>query len=141
MGNCQNKTKFNNFKSDLTFMEINKQFISYNVLDNNKIIIGIWNNSNKLNILGYQGIWFVKYEKIYELKYGISLIAYNLVLLYFENNIVLKIFKDEFNNYNYILCKDKIEYTNIIDEKTIINYKKINNNSQELDLIYLLFKK
>jgi hypothetical protein len=118
---------------------IKKEFISYNVLNKNKnIIIGTWNNPNKSNTLGNQGIRIGNNDKIYELTFGISDIGSKIVVLNFENNIKLKIYKD-INNFNLVLTENKNEYRSILDTNIIKNYKKFDSNSPDIDLIYILF--
>lgn len=113
---------------------INK-FIKYNIIDKqNNIIVGIYRNSSeKSNIIINQGIYIGKYNKIYQIKFAIlHNIKNKYIELFFENNIKLVLIK-----YN----KSKIKmflYTseNKIDKFININkYKKINNNSEYIDLI------
>ena len=68
--NNKNNTKDNNntIKDIVTIKNVKKIFKSFNVLDTYKnIIIGIWDNPNKLNTLGNQGIWIGDHDIIYEL--------------------------------------------------------------------------
>ena len=135
---------------------IKKKFISCNVLDN-KIIIGVWNNSNKLDNLGLsephknfcltknfirgrQGIWIGDTNIIYKLTFGLTN-SIDIVILNFENNIKLKIYNDVNNIFYLILTYNNIEYFKKLNYDILDNIKKINNDSPDLDLIYLLVKK
>jgi hypothetical protein len=125
----------------ITIKNVKKKFKSYNILDTNKnIIIGIWDNPDKSNILGNQGIWIGNNDKIYELIFGIN--CNNTVILYFKNSIVLKI-----SNANGLVTlelknnKDNLmEYSTNITRDIIKKLNKINNNSPDLDLIFNVIK-
>ena len=137
--NKENKT--NKVYKIVSIKNVKKVFKSFNVLDTNKnIIIGIWDNPNKSNTLGNQGIWIGDHDRIYELILGIA--CCELVILYFKNNIVLKIIN---NNDSFILeLKNKdniINYSTNISEDIIKKLNKINNNSLDLDLIFNIIKK
>lgn len=128
----------NNYNSqNLNIVKVKKIFKSYNILDTNKnIIIGIWDNPNKSNPLGNQGIWIGDQDKILELIFGIT--CPGLVVLNFESNITLKIIKK--NSEDFLLelkNKDNLNYySNLINKKLLNKLKKINNNSIDLDLIF-----
>lgn len=119
---------------------IKNKFISCNVLDD-KIILGVWNNSNKLNNLDYQGIWIGDNNNIiYKLTFGLTN-SIDIVILNFENNIKLKIYNDANNNVYLILTHNNIRYFKKLNYDILNNIKYINNNSPDLDLIYLLINK
>lgn len=126
--------------SDLNSVIVKKIFKSYNVLDVDKnIIIGVWNNPNKSNKLGNQGIWIGDPDKIYELIFGIF--SHDAVILHFEKNITLIITKTKSENFLLELKeKDIINYSKIIDKSIIQKLKKINDNSLDLDLIFNIIK-
>ena len=143
----KNNVKINNNKEDniqeniVTIKNVKKIFKSFNVLDTNKnIIIGIWDNPNKSNKLGNQGIWIENHDIIYELVFGIT--CNGTVILYFKNNIVLKISK---NNTSFLLeLKNKnniVEYSTDISQDIIKKLNKINNDSLDIDLIFNIIKK
>ena len=118
-------------------LSIKNLFISHNLLDHEKnIIIGIWNNPNKLNVLGNQGILINNHQKIYELIYGI--ISCDMVVLIFENNIKLVIYKDKLGILFLELTENKINYKKQISDDIIKKLIKINNSSPDLDLIFSL---
>lgn len=120
----------------LTIDNIKKNFIFYNILDTNKyIIIGILNNSNKTNTLNDQSIWIENHPKIYKLKFGLK--SQNIVILHFENNIVLKITKNEHSFLLELKNKENtLEYSSNISNEIIKKLNKINYNSLDLDLIF-----
>ena len=137
--NKDNNTNISN--NIVSIKNVKKIFKSFNVLDTNKnIIIGIWDNPNKSNTLGNQGIWIGDHDRIYELILGIN--CCELVILYFENNIVLKI--TNINNSYILELKNKdnvIFYSTKISENIIEKLIKINKNSLDLDLIFNIIKK
>jgi hypothetical protein len=147
MGNCikfynQNQ-KIKNTNNNLSVNQVKKIFIEYNILDSEKnIIIGIWDNPNKFNNLGNQGIWIENHKKIYQLVFGI--ICNNTVILTFEDNLILKITKNILLDYDYLLeISDKklINYSTKINKNILNKLKNINNNSPDLDLIINLINK
>jgi hypothetical protein len=124
-------------KKPLNFSTVKKMFISYNVLNYEKnIIIGIWNNPNKSNTLGNQGIWIGGHDKIYELTFG--MLCANMVVLNFQNSIKLKIYKNKSNNITFELTENKKDYIKQLDDDIKKNLKKINNDSEDIDLIFNL---
>ena len=128
-----------------SFNKLNKldknKFIYQNILDLDKmIIIGIWDNPNKLNILSNQGIMINNDQKIYGLLYGI-ISSIQIIVLIFENNIKLVISKNEFGELFLVLTENKNEYKKQISNDIINNLIKINNKSPDLDLIFLLLNK
>lgn len=135
-------------KKSNSLSEIKKKFINSIILDNDKnIVIGIWNNPNKLNTLGNQGIWIgdnneMYQDKIYELTFGMSSLSYDLVVLYFENGIKLKFYKDINDNKLYlILTHPNYEYKKELAQDIIKNIQKINKDSPDLYLIFSLINK
>jgi hypothetical protein len=125
-------------KKFLTLFKVKKMFTSYNILDYEKnIIIGIWDNPNKLSKLGNQGIWIESDNKIYELKFG--MICFNIVVLNFESNIRLILKKNKIGEIFLELNGNNIEYNKRLEPDIIKNLHKINNNSIDLDLIFGLF--
>ena len=130
--------KENSPKKSLSFSKIKKIFTSYNILDyENNIILGIWDNPSKLSNLGNQGIWIGGHDKIYELVFG--LICLDTIVLNFENNIKLKIYKinssDIFIELTY---ENKNQHIKQLDNTVIKNLQKINNKSDDIDLIFLI---
>lgn len=142
MGNCscsQNVIGIDN---------LTKDFISSNVINKEyKMIIGTYlesNNSNKNNsntmisqgiCVGYNGNY-----TIYKLKLGMIHKYQNvMVLLYFENNTRLLLKKKNNNNIAFLFSTDDIRIHGDIDEEIIKNMKPINNNSEDIDLIFKLF--
>lgn len=140
MGNCikNNKT---NYKDKL---------INYNIIDKKKhIVLGIYEkpiNNNLKNIHNNicQGIWIdgikninnPNQENIHKLTFGIKILESNKVELYFENNIKLRIFKEN-NLLQYQLkIQNKDIITGFITNNCLKNFKKINNNSEYIDLIF-----
>ena len=116
-----------------------KKFKSYNILDKN-IVIGIWDNPNKKNIMENQGIWIGEHDKIYQLVFAMS--SYDFVVLYFQDNITLKISKGI--NYYLLELKSKkinINYNAGLSDNIINKLNKINNNSSDLDLIFNIIEK
>ena len=145
---CNNTIVNNNIVNNnniaiLTSIRVKKIFRSYNILDTNKnIIIGIWDNPNKTSVLGNQGIWIGEHEQIYELVFGMS--CHDLVVLYFEKKIILKIIKDK-NSPNLFLLELKnnentLNYSCNLSSTVIEGLKKINDNSSDLDLIFNIIK-
>lgn len=124
-----------NTNNNLSVIKVKKIFKSYNVLDTDKnIIIGIWDNPNKSNTLGNQGIWIGNHDNIYELVFGMKSI--DTVILHFEKNITLKITKTNLSEYQLELSDKKSNnYSTIINKNILNNLKKINDNSLDLDLI------
>lgn len=147
--NSEDSDNSNNFSiNKITFVEklsksnkFKKYFIDYNIFDKyNNIIIGIWNNSNGTISTVSQGIWIGNNEKIYQLIFGIYHQSLKMIILTFENSIKLKVFKDhKTNDIKYELIYNKNEYANLLNDNIIKNYKKINNNSDDIDLIYKFF--
>jgi len=134
----QNSLKEQISSKKIDSSKIKKIFISYNILDYEKnIIIGIWDNSNKSNTLGNQGIWIGGHDKIFGLIFGI--ICIDIVILYFENNIELKIYKNNSSDLFFELTENKNNYIKQINNNIKKKLKKINNNSQDIDLIFSLF--
>ena len=147
MGNCIKKTSNNDSSYMLKYFNksissssknIKQKFIKYNVIDIDKdIIIGVFNNPDKSNTLGNQGIWIGQYDKIYSLKFGMYHKAFNMVILTFENNIKFKLTKNE-NNLEFVLEINNETYTKQLDANIIKNLKEINYDSLDLDLIFNL---
>lgn len=148
MGNCTqifnstnyNKGKINNSKSktnnNISASKVKKIFKSYNVLDTDiNIIVGTWDNPNKSNTLGNQGIWIENYDHIHELIFGIK--STDTVILNFDKNITLKITKTKLSEYLLELTdkSESIYYSTNIKKNILGNLKKINDNSPDLDLI------
>lgn len=135
-----NNNKINN-KEIIDNNNIKKIFKSFNILDINKnIIIGIWDNPNKSNTMGNQGIWIGNNDEIYELIFGIN--CNDVVILYFKNNIILEITK--INDSFLLKLKKKndiVEYSTNISNDIIKKLNKINNNSADIDLIFNIIKK
>ena len=106
-------------------------------LDNN-ISLGIYTDENNKE---YQGICFKKINKRKEI-FGISFINYNMINLYFENNVRLLLNKNDNNiNIEYSDKNNSIKYNNLIKIESLKNLKKISNNSDDIDLIYNLINK
>jgi hypothetical protein len=145
MGNCIKQNNKFNYK---------EKFLNYNIIDKkNNIVLGIYekpinNDLNSLpnivisspNIVISQGIMVgdIKNnnsENIHKLIFGIKILESNKVELYFENNIKLIIFKKN-NIIRYQLTVEKNVITEIIPYDYIKNLKKINNNSEHIDLIF-----
>ena len=106
-------------------------------LDNN-INLGIYTDKNNKE---YQGICF---KNIYKNKviFGISFKDYNMIDLFFENDIRLLINKNDNNiNIEYTDKNNSIKYNNLIKTESLKNFKKISNNSDDIDLIYNLINK
>ena len=118
--------------------KINKYFTKLNIIDKeNNIVLGIWNNPNKTNTMGNQGICVGYHDKIYQLLFAIYHQCLECVVLNFENGIKLRVFNDKkLNNIKYELTYNKIEYINILDNDIIKKYRKIDDNSEDIDLIY-----
>lgn len=136
--NCKENKKENNI---ITIKNVKKIFKSYNILDTNKnIIIGIWDNPDKSNVLGNQGIWIGNHNKIYELIFGIT--CNNTVILYFKYSIVLKISK--INGLITLELRNNkdnfMEYSTNVTHDIIKKLNKIDNNSPDLDLIFNIIK-
>jgi hypothetical protein len=149
MGICIGRLQQNNnvfTYNKVTINNIKRIFKSYNVLDTHKnIIVGVWDNPNQSNELSNQGIWIEGYDQIYELIFGI--IVGDLVILYFKNDIVLKIAKEKITRENITFTleiknkKNDMFYSTDIDGDIIRKINKINDNSSDLDLIYNLVSK
>ena len=93
-------------------------------LDNN-INLGIYTDKNNKE---YQGICF---KNIYKNKviFGISFKDYNMIDLFFENDIRLLINKNDNNiNIEYTDKNNSIKYNNLIKTESLKNFKKISNN-------------
>lgn len=143
MGNCIETDKHYNNELYLTkylkrtnsLKNIKQKFIKYNQIDTN-IIIGIFNNPDKSNTLGNQGIWIGQDDKIYSLNLGIYHKCYDFVLLTFENGIKLKISKKD--KITWTLETNNNSITREFDVNTIKNLKKINSDSLDLDLIFYI---
>jgi hypothetical protein len=115
-------------KKSHSLSEIKKKFIESIILDKDKqIIIGIWNNPNKLNTLGNQGIWIgnnndIYENKIYQLTFGMSNISHDYVILYFENKIKLKFYKNSTDNKLYfVLMQFNQEYNRELTQDILKN--------------------
>ena len=122
------------------FYTPNKMFISYNIIDKeNNIILGIWNNPDKSNTLSNQGICIGNQEKINKLIFAIWHRSMDIVIMMFENNIKLKIYK-ETNKFKYSLSINNYEqFTSDIHFKVLKELKKINTeDSEHIDLIFSL---
>lgn len=131
-----NKNITNNTNNNFSVTKVKKIFKSYNVLDTEKnIIVGIWDNPNKSNTLGNQGIWIGNHDQIYELIFGMK--SVDTVILNFEKNIMLKITKTKDSDYSLELTDKSglIDYSTKINKNILVNLKKINDNSPDLDLI------
>lgn len=122
---------------------LKKKFIDSNVLDREKhVVIGVWNNSDNSNILVNQGIWIgynnkIFGDKIYRLTFGMKTISSDIVILNFENDIKLKFYKNLSDNKLYFtLSQSQVEYTKELTLDVLQNFHIINNNSQDLDLVY-----
>jgi hypothetical protein len=106
-------------------------------LDNN-ISLGIYTDENNKE---YQGICFKKINKR-KVIFGISFTNYNMIDLYFENNVRLLLNKNDNNiNIEYSDKNNSIKYNNLIKIESLKNLKKISNNSDDIDLIYNLINK
>lgn len=147
MGNCNSCYYENNYITDINLSsKVKNKFIKYNILDKN-IIIGIWDNPNKTNTLGNQGIWIGNNqkdkEKIYSLIIGIYYKNLNLITFNFEDNIELQITKQnnklKLNLIGKDLDNNTNKYTTEISNEIKKNFKKIDLNSYEIDMIFNLF--
>lgn len=129
--------KQSHLKRKLSFSKVKKIFTSYNILDNDiNIVIGVWDNPTRTSELGHQGIWISGYDEICELTFGIM--CSNLIVLNFKNNITLKIIKDSSFELTLKLTCGKNEYETKISNDVKKYYKKINDKSPDIDLIYNL---
>jgi hypothetical protein len=135
-------------KKSHSLSEIKKKFIESIILDKDKqIIIGIWNNPNKLNTLGNQGIWIgnnndIYENKIYQLTFGMSNISHDYVILYFENKIKLKFYKNSTDNKLYfVLMQFNQEYNRELTQDILKNIQKFNKDSPDLDLLFSFINK
>lgn len=121
---------------------IRKKFISSNIIDeDNNIIIGIWNNPNKINTMGNQGICIGNDDEIYELKFACRLLYSNLIEFIFDKNIKLLFFKDSSNKFMFQLNYNKNSFKKEISKNILNKLKKINNLSEDIDLIIDLLDK
>ena len=133
--------------------EIKKKFIESNVIDKEKhIVIGIWNNPDRMDTSDNQGIWIGDHNEICEnkgfknkinkLTFGMSNLSYDVVILYFENNIKLKIYKDSTDSkLYYSLNIFKNEYKSELEQDILNNIEKIDNCSPDIDLVFYLVTK
>ena len=65
-----------------------------------------------------------------------------MIDLFFENDIRLLINKNDNNiNIEYTDKNNSIKYNNLIKTESLKNFKKISNNSDDIDLIYNLINK
>jgi len=118
------------------------KFISSNIIDeDNNIIIGIWNNPNKSNTMGNQGICIGNSDEIYELKFACRLLYSNLVELIFDKKIKLVFYKYSTNKLIFQLKNDNNSFKKEISINTLNKLKKINNLSEDIDLIFDLLEK
>lgn len=123
---------------------VSNKFINSNIIDKQyNIEIGIYTNSlektnspEKSNTLINQGICIN--NQIYKIKFGI-MHKYDtkIVELYFENCIKLIFIKDNKKIKMIFTFGDK-KIEKYIEPNIIKQYKKINNNSEYIDLIYEL---
>lgn len=151
MGNCFtqleiNKSNNKNKPENSIYLNknINYHFIISNIIDKKKnIVVGIWNNLNKTNTMGCQGIRIGSDKKIYELKFAIINKDLNMAIFNFENNIKLKILKNK-NNISFYEFKDSNNnYTEEINNNTIKNIKKLSNyynKNDDLDIMLDIIK-
>lgn len=150
-GTASSVDSSNKFSSDKINFKLNtsshsckyqKYFDDFNIIDNkNNIVLGIWNNPNKSNTLGNQGIWIGNQEKIFQLTFAVYHKCLNYIMFIFEDNIRLKIFKHEnSNDIRYELkCKSTIT-NNPIEVNIIKKIKKIDSDSEDIDLIFKLIE-
>ena len=71
-----------------------------------------------------------------------SNLSYNMVVLYFENGIKLKFYRDsnDFKFYYSLIILNN-EYKKELEQEIINNILKINNDSPDIDLIFSLIHK
>jgi hypothetical protein len=118
----------------------NINFIHCNIIDSkNNISIGIYNNTNLNNIS--QGIQIGLNKPINNLLFVSLHKNFNMVLLNFENNIMLKVFldKDDSNiKYKLVQGNQCIIPNNLIESHTLAKMKYIyfnNSNDFEINII------
>ena len=125
--------------------ELLDKFISYNIIDKKYgIIVGTYlNNNEKSNTSINQGICMgYNNNKINKIIFGIMhRHCTEIVELYFENNIKLIICKETNNRFKMILTFNGTNIEKYIEYDTIKNYKKINTNSEYINLLYDLMNK
>ena len=91
--------------------------------------------------MDYQGICF-KNSQVNKLTFGIIFKNFEMVDLYFEENIRLLIKKsDDTLNISYLNKNKNINYKNDIKLDNLKNLQKISNNSDDIDLIFKLINK
>lgn len=141
MGNC--------IGTNIILNRLTDKFINYNIINKEyNIIIGIYIDTQKSknsNTLINQGICIgYNNNEINKIKFGIIHPRMSLVELFFENNISLS-FVREINNKNnndtkikMILTFKNCKIIKYIDNSIIKKIKSINNNSEDIDLIYRL---
>lgn len=126
MGNC--------FNSNI----LNDIYIDYNIIDNkNNIVVGINYEHINSNCVISQYITIGNNKNINKIKFGIIHRCEKMVELYFENNIKLFLSKID-DDVKLTLFHNNVKLENYIDVHTIKKIKFINNNSDHLDLIYVL---
>lgn len=134
MGNCLNS--INN-------LSILNQFKNYYILDDKyPIILGIYQNTNSITML-YQGICIGNNNIVNKIVFGIFHNNTEKILnLFFENNISLTL-------KNNITYGDKIKltlkhnnsiYEKFINVNLIKELKLIENNSEDINLIFKIIK-